>query len=133
MEMDTLPVTEIEMISTIKSLNPKNSSEYAGMSNKILKCCANEISKTFTFVRNSSIASGIFLERFNFAVVWPIHKNGARMEMTLYRPILLLISLSKIVETLMFNRLNQYLHANGIDLINTCMQMKFAVWLQKRK
>jgi hypothetical protein len=34
--------------------------------------------------------------------------------MTNYRPISLLISLSKIIETLMFNRLNQYLHANEI-------------------
>jgi hypothetical protein len=34
--------------------------------------------------------------------------------MTNYRPISLLISLSKIIETLLFNRLNQYLQANKI-------------------
>jgi hypothetical protein len=110
--MNTFLVTEIEMINTIKSLNNKNSSEYDGMSNKIRKCFANEISKPFTFICNSLVASGIFPERFKFAVVRPIHKKGDRMEMTNYRPISLLISLSKIIETLMFNRLNQYLHAN---------------------
>jgi hypothetical protein len=113
-EMNTIPVTEIEMINTVKSLNNKNFSGYSGMSNKILKCYANKISKPFTFICNSSIASGIFPERFKFAIARPIHKKGARMEMTNYRPISLLVSLSKIIETLMFNRLNQYLHANEI-------------------
>jgi hypothetical protein len=113
-EMNAIPVTKIEMINTIKSLNNKNSSGYDRISNKILKCCANEVSKPFTFICSSSIASGIFPERFKFAIVRPIHKKGDRMEMTNYRPISLLISVSKIIETLMFNRLNQYLHANEI-------------------
>jgi hypothetical protein len=82
MEMNTIPVTKIEMINTIKSLNNKNSSGYDGMSNKILKCCANEISKPFTFICYSSITSGIFPERFKFAIVWPVHKKGDRIEMT---------------------------------------------------
>jgi hypothetical protein len=41
MEVNTILVTEIEMINTIKPLNTKKSSGYAGMSNKILKCSAN--------------------------------------------------------------------------------------------
>jgi hypothetical protein len=102
MEMNRIPVTEIEMINTINSLNNKNSPGYDGMSNKILRC-ANEIIKPFTFICNSSTAFWIFSERFKFAIVRPIRKKGDRMEMTNYRPIALLISLSKIIETLVFN------------------------------
>jgi hypothetical protein len=58
MEMNTILITEIEMINTIKSFNNKNSSGYVGMSKKILKFRANEISEPFTFICNSSIALG---------------------------------------------------------------------------
>jgi hypothetical protein len=114
MEMNTIPITEIEMINTVISLNNKNSSGYDGMSNKILKCYANEIRKPFTFICSSMIASGIFPERFKCAVVWHIHKKRDRMEVTNSRPISLVISLSNILEALLFSRLNRYLHANEI-------------------
>jgi hypothetical protein len=43
-----------------------------------------------------------------------MHKKGDKTIMTNYRPISLLISFSKVLETLTFNRLNQYLQANKI-------------------
>jgi hypothetical protein len=66
------------------------------------------------------VTSGIFPERFKFAIIQPIHKKGDRMEMTNYRQISLLISLLKIIGTLIFNRLNQYLHANEILTSEQC-------------
>lgn len=102
--MKTIPVTQTEVINTIKSLKPKNSSGYDGFSNKILKSCANEGGKLFNFMCNSLLASGIYPERL-------IHKKGDKIKIANHRPISLLISFSKILETLMFNRLNQYLQA----------------------
>jgi hypothetical protein len=57
------------------------------ITNKILKCCANVISNPFTFICNSSLASGMYRERFNFAMVRPIHKKGDRTEMAKYKPV----------------------------------------------
>jgi hypothetical protein len=47
-EMKLIPVTEIEVTDIIKSLKHKNSSEYEGISNNILKHCVNEIGKPMT-------------------------------------------------------------------------------------
>jgi hypothetical protein len=38
------PVTEAELVSTISSLNSKNSAGYDGISNKIIKLCSQHIS-----------------------------------------------------------------------------------------
>jgi hypothetical protein len=80
----------------------------------MIQCCADVISKPFTFICNSSLASGIYHDRFKYAKVRPIHKKGDKTKMTNYIPLSLLISFSKISETLMFNRLNQYLQVNKI-------------------
>lgn len=72
------------------------------------------ISKPFTFIRNSSLASGIYHDRFKYAKVRPIHKKGDKTQMTNYIPLPLLISFSKTSETLMFNILNHYLQVNKI-------------------
>jgi hypothetical protein len=113
-EMKIIPVTETEVIDVIKSLKNKNSSGYDGISNNILKHCANDISKPLTFIFNLSLVTGVFPDRFKFAIVLPIHKKGDKSKMTNYRPISLLTSCSKILETIMFNRLFQYLQRNKI-------------------
>ncbi|GFG36078.1 hypothetical protein Cfor_09207 [Coptotermes formosanus] len=113
-EMKVIPVTEIEVIDTIKSLKNKNSSGYDGISINILKHCTNEISKPLTFICNFSLATGVYPDRFKFAIVRPTHKNGDKSTTTNYRPTSLLISCSKILETIMFNRLYQYAQTNNI-------------------
>jgi hypothetical protein len=106
--MKIILVTKKEMINTIKFFKTKTSSGNDGISNTILKWYATVINKPFTFICNSSFASGIYRERFKFAIVRPIHKKGDRTEMANCRP----ISLSKILETLMFNKLDIYLQGN---------------------
>jgi hypothetical protein len=90
--MKIIPITEIEVINPIKSLKIKKSSVYDGISNKILKWCANVIAKPFTFTCKSLLASEIYPAR-------PIHKKGDQTKIANYRPILLLISFSTILET----------------------------------
>lgn len=113
-EMKIIPVTESEVINVIKSLKNKDSSGYDGISNNILKFCVKDISKPLTSIFNLSLETGVFPDRFKYAIVQPIHKKGDKTKLTNYRPISLLISCSKILETIMFNRLYQYVYTNGI-------------------
>jgi hypothetical protein len=111
MEMKTIPVTEVEIINITKSLKPKNSSGYDEISSKIIKHCASEVGKPLSHQRNCSLQSDIYLERFKYSVVRPIHTNGDKTKTTNYRPMSLLITFKKILQTVLFNRLNQHLQA----------------------
>ena len=113
-DMKVVPVTEAEVINVIGSMQGKSSTGFDGISSKILKTCASIISKPLAFVFNSSLVLGTFPERCKYAIVRPIYKGGEKSKVNNYRPISLLISFSKILETLMFNRLNQHLQVNGI-------------------
>jgi hypothetical protein len=66
-EMKIITITETEVINTTESLKTKNSSGYDRISNTISKSCASEISKPFTLVCNSSLASRIIHDRFKYA------------------------------------------------------------------
>jgi hypothetical protein len=112
--METIPVTETEVISIIQSLKPKNTAGYDGISNKILKHCAHIISKPLTYIYNCSLTTGTFPERCKHAIVRPIHKKGGKNETNNYRPISLLTATSKILETIMYKRLVQHSESNNI-------------------
>jgi len=58
--------------------------------------------------------TGVFPDRLKYAIILPILKKGDKLIMSDYRPISLLLSCSKILETIMFNRLYQYVHTNEI-------------------
>jgi hypothetical protein len=49
-EMKTIPVTQTEITSIIRSLKNKNSTGYNGVSGRILKYCASEISKPLSYI-----------------------------------------------------------------------------------
>jgi len=57
---------------------------------------------------------GVFPGRFRYAIVLPIHKKGDKSIKSNYRPIFLLLSSSKILETIMLNRLYQHVQRKAI-------------------
>jgi hypothetical protein len=128
--MKLIPVTEIEVVNIITSLKIKNASEYDCISNKILKYWANVISNPFTYICNSSLASGIYPDRCKYELIQPIYKKADKPNISNSRPKSLLLSLSQVLETLMFNRLNclqvnkivvpeQFGFKKGINIENT--------------
>ena len=101
--METIPVTETEVINIIRALKPKGTAGYDGISNNILKLCAHIISRPLTYIINCTLTTGIFPERSKFAIVRPIHKKGGKSEMNNYRPISLLMAISKVFERVTYN------------------------------
>jgi hypothetical protein len=91
-----IPITEAEVICTISSLKIKSSCGYGGLSNKILKLCVSDISKPLTYICNESLSSGICLEHLKYAIITPCSKKGEKSQISNYRPISLLLGVSKI-------------------------------------
>jgi len=63
-----------------------------------------------TFIFNYSLMTGVFPDRLKYAIILPMHKKRDKLIMSNYRPISLLLFCSKILETIMFNRLYQHVH-----------------------
>jgi hypothetical protein len=105
--MELIPITETEVVNTITSLKTKKSSGYDGISNIILKHCVKAISKPFTYICNFSLTYRAFPNRCKYVLVIPVYKRGDKANKSNYSPISLLLSLSKVLNTMMFNRLNQ--------------------------
>jgi len=73
-----------------------------------------------------NIISGIFPTRLKYAVIKPIFKNGNRNDMSNYRPITLLPSLSKLFENVLNVRMYQHLINNNVLVDEeVCFQHKF--------
>jgi hypothetical protein len=80
--------------NVIKSLKPKNSYGYDGISTKLKKISSTFIISLLTYICNKSISLGIFPDRLKYAVVKPIFNKGDRSNITNYRPISMLSSFS---------------------------------------
>ena len=108
------PITPTEILRHIDRLPSKNSSGYDGISNKFLKSIKHAIKIPLTKIFNLSISTGEFPESMKLAEVIPLFKNGALDIMENYRPISLLITISKLLEKSIYKRLYNFISKNNI-------------------
>ena len=103
------PVSESEVIDIMNSLPKKSSSGEDEISNILVKTAGSVITKYLTSSINVSFYEGSFPSELKKAKVFPLFKNGSRVEENNYRSISLLNVLSKMYERSMFTRVYEYL------------------------
>ena len=79
---------------------------------KLANECTN-FTCTLAKIVSNSFEQGIFPQALKTAKVVPIYKNGAKTEVSNYRPISLLSSFSKVYEKLMHKRILEFLDSNS--------------------
>lgn len=97
--------TIIKFISKIKS----NASGSDGISLQIIKLCIPAIADYITHIMNSCLEQGYFPETWKEALVVPIPKTSNPTSYNELRPISLLTILSKILEKIVYDQINDYL------------------------
>ena len=80
----------------------------------VWKYCCDIVAPMLSKLFNYSIQEGVFPSILKRAHVIPIHKSGPRNDISNYRPISLLPTMSKIFEKLMNCRFTHYLESNNI-------------------
>jgi len=103
-----------EIISMINSLKTKNSFGYDEISPKILKISANYISSPLTYICNRVFSTGVFPDRLKYTTVTPIFKKGNKQDPSNYRPISVLTSFAKVLESALYVRLTEYITLNNL-------------------
>ena len=98
------PTDNIEIETLINDLVPKNSSGHDNLSNKLLKKLLPAMLEPLTILFNKSLSEGVFPEVMKKADVIPLYKAKDHQETNNYRPISLLLTISKLLEKVMYKR-----------------------------
>ena len=102
---------EVKML--ISKLPNKKSSGYDNIDNILLKSIKNVVSENLTSLFNLSMSNGVFPEQMKLAEVVPLYKSKERFLTSNYRPISLLITISKILEKVAHKRTYVFLNKHN--------------------
>ena len=107
------PTTEYEISLLIDSLQNKNSSGHDNISNVLLKKIKRSIVEPLCMIFNKSLKEGNFPDKMKTADVIPLYKSKSKDDRTNYRPISLLLTISKVLEKIMYKRTYGFLERTG--------------------
>ena len=107
------PTNKAEILTLIKLLPNKGSSGYDKIDNILLKKIGTEVSEPISLITNLSLETGIFPDLMKNALVVPLYKAKNKEEIGNYRPISLLLTISKLIEKIVYKQVYQYLTKTG--------------------
>ena len=111
-----------QITKLIEKLPNKKSSGYDNIDNILLKAIKNEIVMPLSMIFNKSLSQGIFPTCMKLAEVVPLFKSKDRSEKSNYRPISLFLTISKLLEKIVYKRVYTFLN-NTNQLY--CSQYRF--------
>lgn len=103
------PCSEAEISKIIANLDPNCSTGLDGISTKAIKSVKDVIAAPLCKCFNKFLTIGNFPDSLKIAKVTPIYKSGATTDPGNYRPISVLPVLSKILERILYTRLEKHL------------------------
>ena len=103
------PTDEDEIKKEAKKLNKKRSSGWDDIPSFLLLQCIEEIAPILAHCINDSFSTGNFAQCLKLALVIPLHKKKEKTNPTNYRPVSLLVAISKIIEKIIFKRIYNYM------------------------
>ena len=109
------PVSEESLLKILKS-SPSKSCGLDPIPMSLVKECADILINPITKIVNYSIKEGSFPNCFKMAHVTPLHKKPSldRNSLKNYRPVSNLIFISKLIEKVVSNQLNEFISHEGL-------------------
>ena len=101
------------IIKLLHDMKPKHSCGYDNLSPYIIKRLPFDMCKALVHIFNLSLKQGEFISKFKIGKVIPIYKKGSKKLMENYRPVCLLPSISKLLEKIMYIRINDFLNKHN--------------------
>ena len=107
------PTCKKEIKQIVSTLPSKSSSGHDNISNILLKEIIDPLANVLVDVFNKSMVTGIFPSVMKLAEIVPLYKSKERYLENNYRPISLLMTISKILEKIMYTRVYSFLQDTG--------------------
>ena len=98
------------------------------MPRRFLRICSDEVCKYICCIFNLCIEQGIFPNTYKNEKVTPVHKKVQTNTFVNYRPIAILCNLSRIFESIIYNRLQEFFVSQGL-----LSEKQFGIWVSKRQ
>ena len=112
--MFLLPATQLEIKNLILSLPNKSSSGYDNISNILLKKLLHCLLEPLEIIFNKSLYEGTFPDKIKLEDITPLHKSKSTHDCNNYRPISLLITISKLLEKIIYTRTYKFLERSNL-------------------
>ena len=109
-----VPVHRNELIDIVHNLKNKKSTGHDGIDNVLLKKVINHVVDPLVHVFNLSLTDGIVPDCMKISKIIPVYKKGKKDNICNYRPISLLTTFSKILERIVYVRLQNFLNKHNI-------------------
>ena len=113
-KLESIVVSEDDVLQILKSLNPNKATGPDGVSPKILKEGAPAIAPSLAKLINMSLRLGKVPVMWKQANVVALHKKLSRSSVSNYRPISLLSCTSKVMEKCIFKSVFNYFRDNSL-------------------
>ena len=110
-DLNRFDISEKEIESILNKLDTSKANGPDDISNLFLKNLSKTISRSLLLLFQTFINKGKFPAYWKQSDITPIHKEGDKAAIKMYRPINCLCGLSKVFEKLIFNKL--YEHVKG--------------------
>ena len=107
--MESQPLSINKLKDAFLSLKINKSSGHDGVSFNVIQKCFGELCESFKYLFNLSIVKGVFPDDLKIAKVTPIFKADNSSNISNYRPISVLPCFSKMLERIIYSRLQKYL------------------------
>ena len=108
------PTDKTEIEDVMSSLDSNKSVGPNSIPTKILKLLKDDISSQLSEIFNISFSSGVFPSILKTAKAIPVHMKDSKLDFSNYRPISFLSNIEKILERLMYNRMNKFFSDNNL-------------------
>lgn len=114
LSLKNIEISDSAVKKILSLMKPSSCPDIYGISPNALKLCPEILCVPLTLVIQKALAEEKFPQPWKTARVIPVHKKDARTSLANYRPISILPTFSKVLETVIKNSLTDYLEKNKI-------------------
>lgn len=107
-------VSESKVLKYLNNLCPNKATGLDGIPSRFIKDSAQIIAGPLAHIINLSIIQGVVPDDLKSARVVPIYKKSDKTDVGNYRPVSILSILSKVIERVIYDQLEDYLASNSL-------------------
>ena len=112
--LETVNFDVITVKNIMSKLNTSKANGPDGISNRVLRECADSLCTPLTDLFNKSMNDSIFPSLWKLSIISPVYKKALRHLKENYRPVSLLSCMSKIMERIVYNALYNFFKMHGL-------------------